>query len=68
MAELEDLLARRSLRARRVFEALEAALQGQGAAEIAPLRAALGALDYAAAATALTALAETLGLAKEKTA
>ncbi|WP_159993127.1 response regulator [Roseomonas sp. 18066] len=66
--ELEDLLARRSLRARRVFEALEAALQGQGGAEIGPLRDALGGLDYAAATLALTALAEKLALVKEKTA
>jgi CheY-like chemotaxis protein len=66
--ELEELLARRSLRARRVFEALEAALQGQGAAEAAPLREALGRLDYAAAAAALAALSERLALARERTA
>ncbi|WP_419897397.1 response regulator [Roseomonas sp. USHLN139] len=68
VGELEGLLARRSLRARRVFETLEAALQGRGAAELVPLREALGALDYAAARTALTALAEKLALTKEKTA
>lgn len=54
--ELRGLLQRRSLRARRVLEALEAALGGE-AARLAPLKDAIAALDYARAATLLDTLA-----------
>ncbi|MBE9603710.1 response regulator [Acetobacteraceae bacterium H6797] len=64
--ELRELIERRSLRARRVFEALSEALAGKGGEEIEELREALARLDYAAAAQSLEDWSVTAELNKEE--
>ncbi len=55
VAELRGLLQRRSLRARRLLETMEASLGASGA-QLGPLKAAVGALDYVGAEALLEGL------------
>ena len=63
--ELRDLLQRRSMRARRAYEALEPRLGGIDAGTLAALKEAIGKLDYPNALALLDRIAPPQALVKE---